>query len=249
MNNIKRVVAPLGWLTITLTGLVTTSLSFAAQQPEINDALIALGEATYQRECSSCHGTEGAGDGPGAHYLNPKPRNFQLGVYKFRSTPSGEVPTEDDLYKTISNGLYPSMMPAFNSLSERERWALVEVVRRFGAIENETAQAIEVSEEPPVSDALLKLGAKVYDRLECMNCHGVNGWSTGPSSTTLENDAKERVHAPALANGSYKGGDSGLDLYMRIANGLDGSPMPSYSAEASPEEIWSVVHYLRSLVK
>jgi len=219
----------------------------ANESPEITDELVTVGEASYARECAACHGVEGDGEGPAAHYLNPRPRNFQLAVYKLRSTPNGELPTKLDLYNTITNGIENSMMPAFRSLPENERWALVEVIRRFGGIEEEQGEAITVSARPePTKDSIAN-GMKVYDRLDCASCHGVEGWGNGDSSLTLENDAKERVWAANLQTGVYKGGSDPVELYKRIANGLDGTPMPSYSAEASPQEIWDLVNYLTVL--
>ena len=220
---------------------------YSADAPEITDAMVSAGEAAYAVNCASCHGVEGDGEGPGAKYLNPKPRNFQLAVYKLRSTPNGELPTQHDLFKTITNGIENSMMPGFASLSEDERWGLVEVIRRFGGIEEEEGEAITVSAQPERTDASVAMGMAVYDRLECANCHGVSGWGDGPSSLTLENDAKERVWASNLQTGVYKGGADPVQLYQRIANGLDGSPMPSYSEEASEEEIWHLVNYLTTL--
>lgn len=227
--------------------LLFSSASMAAGKPEITDELVSLGEAAYAVECASCHGVEGDGEGPGAIYLNPKPRNFQLGVYKLRSTPNGELPTQHDLFNTITNGISNSMMPAFHSLSEDERWGLVEVIRRFGGIEDEEGEAITVSARTEFSDASVQNGMAVYERLDCASCHGPTGWGNGDSSLTLENDAKERVWPANLQSGVYKGGSEPHQLYQRIANGLDGSPMPSYSEEASAEEIWDLVNYLTTL--
>ena len=93
----------------------------------------------------------------------------------------------------------------------------------------------------------MQRGVAVYERLDCASCHGPTGWGDGDSSLTLENDAKERVWAANLQSGVYKGGSDPEQLYQRIANGLDGSPMPSYSAKASPEEIWDLVNYMTTL--
>ena len=219
----------------------------SADAPEITDEMVSAGEASYAVNCASCHGVEGDGEGPGAKYLNPKPRNFQLAVYKLRSTPNGELPTQHDLFNTITNGIENSMMPAFASLSEDERWGLVEVIRRFGGIEDEEGEAITVSAQPERTEESVAMGMAVYERLDCASCHGATGWGDGDSSLTLENDAKERVWAANLQTGVYKGGADPVQLYQRIANGLDGSPMPSYSAEASPDEIWHLVNYLTTL--
>lgn len=231
-------------------GLMAEAPAHAAA-PEATDELLALGEKTYMRECSTCHGVEGDGEGPGAYILSEKPRNFQLATYKFRSTPNGEVPLPEDLFKTISNGIVGNgaNMPGFKSLSEDERWGLVHYVMQLGGIEEEEPEAIEVPAEPEITEARLASGAEVYTRLKCGTCHGVDGWGDGPSSLTLKNDAKERVYPTNIVIGIFKGGSTGDDLYKRIATGLDGSPMPSYAAEASPEEIWDVVHYMQSLIE
>lgn len=230
-----------------IVAISVASAAYAGERPKVDDALLAKGKAVYAHECAACHGVEGDGKGPGAHYLNPKPRNFALGVYKLRSTPNGEVPTDDDLFETITHGIDRSMMPGFAALSERDRWALVEVVKRFGGIEEEKAKAITVPAEPKITQASLDNGKKLYVKLKCGTCHGDKGQGDGPSSLGLKNDAKERIYPTDFTMGVYKGGAEPKNVFKRIATGLDGSPMPSYAAEAKPKEIWDLVHYIKSL--
>lgn len=233
---------------LSLAGL-SPQVTMASDVPEATEALLKFGEKTYRRECASCHGVEGDGEGLGAYIVDPKPRNFQLATYKIRSTPNGEVPTPHDLFNSITNGLPGSMMPSFKSLSENERWALTHYVIRLGSIEDEEPEAITVTEEPQVTDAGIAKGAELYVTLKCATCHGADGWGDGPSSIGLKNDAKERVYPTNLTLGVFKGGTTGKDLFTRIATGLDGSPMPSYAAEAKPDEIWDLVHYVQTLKK
>ena len=54
----------------------------------------------YRRYCAGCHGDLGDGEGENAVWLDPKPRNFTLATFKCRSTPSGSLPTDEDLYET-----------------------------------------------------------------------------------------------------------------------------------------------------
>lgn len=88
----------------------------------------ARGAGVYQRWCVGCHGEDGRGDGPAARWLDPLPRDLQAGRFKFRSTPSGSLPTVDDLVRTISRGLKGSSMPAFPLLPEIERRDVAEYV-------------------------------------------------------------------------------------------------------------------------
>lgn len=212
----------------------------------LTPAQVAQGRATFERECKACHGARGDGQGPGAKLLTPKPRDFTSGVFKLRSTPSGTVPTDDDLFRTITQGIPGSTMPSFAEVPERERWGLVAVVKSFARIAK-TPPPVRVPPEPTPSPALVEKGRAVYVDLKCTNCHGADGRGDGPSALTLKSDDGVRTWAPDLTRGSFKGGSTPRDLYLRIATGIDGTPMPSYADQASPDEIWALVHYLRSL--
>lgn len=206
----------------------------------------ADGRRVYERECVMCHGALGDGEGPGHQIVNPAPRNFALGVFKFRSTPSGSPPTDADLLKIITHGIPGTAMPAFAELPEAERRALVGVVKALAGIKA-PGKEIAVPREPKATAAVLARGRQVYERLECAECHGANGRGDGISSLTLKDDAKQRIWAADLARGTFKGGGTPRDLYLRIVTGIDGSPMPSYASKATPDELWALSHYVRSL--
>ena len=74
------------------------------------------GYRLYRNHCLHCHGVSGAGDGPTAAFLYPRPRDYRKGIFKFTSTRTGAKPTRDDLRKTIRNGLHGTSMPAFEAL-------------------------------------------------------------------------------------------------------------------------------------
>src|SRR5262249_10375993 len=74
------------------------------------------GFALYRRHCLHCHGVSGAGDGPTANFLYPRPRDYRPAKFKFTSTPNGAKPTRDDLRRTIRDGLHGTSMPAFESM-------------------------------------------------------------------------------------------------------------------------------------
>jgi mono/diheme cytochrome c family protein len=76
------------------------------------------GFALYRRHCLHCHGVSGAGNGPTAEFLYPRPRDYRPGKFKFTSTPNGAKPTRDDLRRTIRDGLHGTSMPAFDSLMD-----------------------------------------------------------------------------------------------------------------------------------
>src|SRR2546426_2237950 len=90
--------------------------------------------AVYNHACAGCHGKDGRGDGPAAFsinkYLSPRPRDFTRGRFALRSTASGELPTDDDLLRTIERGV-PGYMPSFRGLTAGERRLAVAAVKRF----------------------------------------------------------------------------------------------------------------------
>lgn len=82
----------------------------------------------YRKHCIRCHGTAGNGLGPAARLLSPYPRDFTLGKFKFKSTPSGTKPTKQDLMRTLQQGIPGTSMPSFKLLKTQELEALVDYV-------------------------------------------------------------------------------------------------------------------------
>lgn len=78
---------------------------------------LAQGRALYAAQCASCHGAAGAGDGPLAKQLDPKPIAF-TDAERARSR------SLMALYQVVTQGVDGTSMPAFASLSEADRWAL-----------------------------------------------------------------------------------------------------------------------------
>jgi mono/diheme cytochrome c family protein len=83
----------------------------------------------YRRNCAHCHGITGGGDGPTAMIVNPYPRDYRPGVYKFKSTFNPNEPTDEDLYHTLMDGVPGTAMPAFSVLPPDEVAALLEYVK------------------------------------------------------------------------------------------------------------------------
>ena len=86
-------------------------------------------QGLYRQHCVHCHGISGDGAGPTAAILNPYPRDYRLGKFKFKSTASGSKPTHGDLKKTIENGMTGTAMPSFKLLDSDEVEALVHYVK------------------------------------------------------------------------------------------------------------------------
>lgn len=83
---------------------------------------LALGSQVYRRHCLHCHGVAGDGRGPSGPWLNPHPRDYRQGQFKFTSSTGGESrkPRRNDLYRTVFQGIEGTSMPAFNLLANNE---------------------------------------------------------------------------------------------------------------------------------
>ena len=64
----------------------------------------AAGKASYEANCASCHGPEGAGDDPVGAILDPKPRDFGAGDFKYDTDGDGEAGTDADIKNIVANG-------------------------------------------------------------------------------------------------------------------------------------------------
>ena len=82
----------------------------------------SAGQPLYQRYCVGCHGQDGDGTGENAQWIDPKPRDFTLAVFKCRSTPTGTLPTDQDLFDAVTRGFVTTYMPPwFALLTEEDR--------------------------------------------------------------------------------------------------------------------------------
>ena len=92
------------------------------------------GKQNYKKYCLSCHGLEGKGDGELSYLLYPKPRDLTSGLFKIRSTPSGNPPTDNDLITSIKKGMPGTAMPSFHFLNPEDLQDIVSYVKNLGNI-------------------------------------------------------------------------------------------------------------------
>ncbi|HHT9145909.1 MAG: cytochrome c [Candidatus Brocadiaceae bacterium] len=210
------------------------------------------GKNTYKKYCSPCHGEEGKGDGPLARSMLPKPRDFTRGAYKFRTTPSGSLPTDEDMYRTISYGVPNSTMIPWDILTEEQRTSVIPLLKSFSeAFEVRKPEApVDVGLEVRPTEKTVADGKKIYEeKLECWKCHGVEGRGDGPSAAEQEDDFGFPIKPFDFTTGKFKGGNSSRDVYLRFTTGLNGTPMPSFAKELTDEQRWYLTHYVISLIK
>ena len=210
---------------------------------------IKVGEKIYHENCAACHGQKGDGKGPEANRLKIKPRDFTTGQYKFRSTPSGSLPLDKDIYRTVSRGVRTTSMLAQLHLSERERWAVTEYLKTFSPrFKTEKAvEPISIPAKPSFDAKLVALGKATYEEAGCGQCHGPAGRGDGPSANELKDESANSIVPTELTLKPFKSGPNPEDLYRTVSTGLNGTPMPSYAGALTPRERWALVSYVLSI--
>lgn len=99
----------------------------------------------FRQHCAHCHGVSGDGAGPTAAFLNPYPRDYRQGVFKFKSTERNGKPTTADLKRILHEGIPGTAMPSFLLLPNDEIEALIEYVKYLAVRgQTETNMAIEL---------------------------------------------------------------------------------------------------------
>lgn len=116
-----------------LSTLIAAPAAAAEHGPKKTPALLEKGKASYQRNCAGCHGEKGAGDGPGAAAINPKPRNFATEAFR-----NGAKPAQ--IFATLGAGIAGTAMAPFGFLPEEERWAVAHYVADLKAATSKSSK-------------------------------------------------------------------------------------------------------------
>ena len=222
---------------------------------------IEYGKNVYARRCEGCHGLTGNGNGPAATFMYKfRPRNFNAGVFKFRLTPSGSLPQDGDLYRTVTRGIRGSSMPSWHMLPDKVRIAVIQYIKYELAVDRsdpeepyhyfveEPAEApMYIGMAPEPSEDIVKHGKEVWQQAKCWECHGNSGKGDGDKSSELEDDFGYPILPADLTAGLYKSGPSVKDIYRTVTTGLSGTPMPSYGDSLPEEDRWALAYFVLSL--
>lgn len=210
-----------------------------------------LGEQVYRKYCAQCHNDNGDGRGIAAAYLEPPPRDFTSGKYKLRSTPSGYMPTDADLERSIRQGLPGTAMPAFPNLTEAELDAVVAHIKAFSpAFEDPEALAdpVPIPSPPPVSAELAERGREIF-QANCITCHGQLGRGDG-GTAPLQRDQwyGDYIRVADLSKPwLFRAGPTREDVYRVLVTGLDGTPMATYLGAIEDPDLWAIATWITSL--
>ena len=239
-------------LIATVGVLVFAAVSVSAAQESRVGGLAghaAAGKKDYRRFCVGCHGPAGDGLGENGQWIDPKPRDFTAAVFKCRSTPTGTLPTDEDLNRSIDRGFVTTNMPSWLPLTGQMRADLVAYIKTFSPrwSQGHGTPIVIPTETPATVESILR-GRTLFQKMECWKCHGPAGHGDGPSASTLTDSKDNPIRPYNFAAGTrFKCGETNQDLYRVFMTGLDGTPMPSFADNLKPAEAWDLVHFLRTL--
>ncbi|MEW6777219.1 MAG: c-type cytochrome, partial [Bdellovibrionota bacterium] len=211
---------------------------------------VKAGKAVFLRECAACHGDRGDGEGTAAAFIDPQPRDFLQGKFRFRTTPTGTPPATADVLRTIEEGVPGTAMPAFSFLTDEEkRQVAAYVLEKADVLATLEPELLPLPPEPPAATPeSLARGQELFKNMACAQCHGTAGKGDGPTAKMLKDEKGRSVRPRDFTTGVFHGGNERKDVYYRIFGGMDGSPMVSFLA-AVPEaaDQWALVDYVLSL--
>jgi cytochrome c oxidase cbb3-type subunit 2 len=218
--------------------------------PRPSAALRERGRIIYRVGCAKCHGDEGDGRGPLANGQTVRPTDFTRGVFKVRSTPSGTLPTDLDLFATITRGMHGTPMHPWRQLDELDRWGLVLHLKsfspRFGS--ERPGRPVGVPIAPRETGGLQDRGERLYVQLRCATCHGDQGAGDGPARESLRLRGDRAMRIRDFTRGRFIRGTDMEDIYLTLRVGIEGTPMAAYE-QLKDDELWALAAYVRLLVR
>lgn len=239
----------------TLRESNTPAASRFSSRVKLDFELYLEGKYVYERNCIDCHGPRGDGQGELGVKLHPRPRSFGEGVFKFRSTPPGALPTEADLVRTIRGGLSGTDMGMFTNIRDSDLRAVIEYIKYFSPRWRRADNYAKPLELPPPPEWLGQSGQREEHAMTgeplfqefCASCHGPEADGNGIALADTIDQWGEPVRASDLRQPYLRCGNTPADIYRVLATGLDGTLMVSFENTLTPDQRWDIIAYLSTL--
>ncbi len=244
-----------------ITGIVA-ALALLLLSAPAGAADMERGGRLYDKYCAGCHGVDGDGFGAAADYLNPPPRAFTEGIYKWRSTPAEAYsPTAEDFTRLILGphtggipgwtGLAGTSMPGWEGVVDNKDAAdIAAYIMDMGGLEAAEYDSVKMPAGGGPTPEAIERGRKIFGDL-CTECHGQKG--RGDATKRLKDDWGARTWPRNLTKGwTFRMGSSPEEVYRRVTVGIPGTQMPSFADPESKKylsdnERADVAYYIATL--
>jgi mono/diheme cytochrome c family protein len=242
----------------TLEGLPSREIAAGDSCVIDGGTVMQSGRVLYMRHCSHCHGTSGDGAGPTAQYLNPRPRDYRHGIFKFTSTTDVSKASRQDIKRVLQYGIPGTYMPSFLLLTDSEIHALVEYVRFLslrGEYERKLVNqlAVDFSQEAVASrtegdESREAIVAELKEMLAGDIAEAASSIGDELAETWLASDTEEALIVPSVPRipDSPESRRRGRELYLSqslkcaachgINGGGDGPQTTSYESNPLTNE-------------
>lgn len=239
-------------IAVVFAGFLTTVGGAANAQSGNMDA----GEVIYVKRCLQCHGEDGDGLGPAAERLNPPPRDFTFGLYKFKTTSfDDDIPNDADLIRMIRDGMPGTAMPGWGDmLSDQDILDVIAYLKYFADIEDAPETQVDYGTQVTSSAESIAAGKLLFeDGDRCSECHGLEG--KGNAIKKLKDDNGDRTWPRNLTKPwTFRASNDPKDIFTRISVGIPTTQMPSFADPESNkslrvEDRWNIANYVASLAK
>ena len=232
----------------SLSLFTSIATGFAEEPVKVDFNRYMEGKYVFERNCLVCHGARGDGTGELADKLTPRPRSFREGMFKFRTTPFGTLPTDDDLRRVIKGGLSGTAMGLFNQLSDDEVSSVIEYVksfsRRWRKAEN-YGTPMKLAAAPNWLAEPEHIGkGKVLFATHCATCHGADADGKGAAAASLKDIWNLPAQPSDLRRPHLRCGDRPEDIFRVLATGLNGTPMLSFETTITAEQRWEIIAWI-----
>jgi len=159
------------------------------------------------------------------------------------------LPTDGDLFRTITRGVRWTAMPTWHEVTDKERLAVITHLKTFSKrwAEDAPEPPVTIAAAPRATPELIAQGKTLYARAKCAECHGEGGRGDGPSAPTLRDDFDRPMRPADFTRGELKAGAAVSDVFRTMTTGLDGTPMPSFADSMTEAERWAISYYVLSL--
>ncbi|SNZ07982.1 Cytochrome C oxidase, cbb3-type, subunit III [Persephonella hydrogeniphila] len=228
-------------------GLLHVYSSKPAQAKRTKDltAQEEAGRKVYNKFCVGCHGVNGDGNSEAAKFFKDKPPNFNTAVFRWKSTPEGTLPTDEDLMHVLNWGIPQTPMPSFKLVPEVQKRAVIAYIKTFSDRwqKEKPGESVYRHIKKPEwfgSPESIEKGKQIY-ATNCTACHGEQGRGDGPIASTLPVPPTDLTYPVRSA------GPKPEDTFRVLTVGLEGSPMPKFDF-LSEEDRWHLVSYIAYLM-